>query len=31
VEPQLARELIATLSSPQQADTRRACGFVDAA
>jgi molybdate transport system substrate-binding protein len=31
LEPQLARELIATLSSSQHADTRRACGFVDAA
>jgi molybdate transport system substrate-binding protein len=31
LEPQLARELIAVLSSPQAADTRRACGFVDAA
>ena len=31
LEPQLARELIAALSSSQQADTRRASGFVDAA
>ena len=31
LEPQLARDLIAALTSPQHADTRRACGFVDAA